>query len=170
MNKKEGCILLASITKSNNEYIAVYERSFNQPVEVVWGVLTKNDQLTKWMSHLEITDLRKDGQIIFNYNDGSNNFEKMKITDFEDQSVIEFEWGKDIVRFDVHPTETGSILLLKEFIKEITNHTPKDLAGWHMCLNVFKDVVNGTANQLPNNDEWEKWYKEYIHIVGAIEK
>lgn len=162
--------MLATLTKSNNEFIATFERTFDQPVEKVWAVLTENNQLAKWMSHLEIKDMRKGGLIIFNYNDGSGQTEEMKITDYEHQSVIEFEWGNDIVRFEVHPSEIGAFLILKEFIKELTDHTPKDLAGWHMCLNVFRDVVNGTVNQLPNNNEWEKLYKEYIKLVEQIEK
>ncbi len=162
--------MLATLTKSNNEFIATFERSFDQPVEKVWAVLTRNDQLAKWMSHLEIKEMGKDGLIIFNYNDGSGQSEKMKITDFEDLSVIEFEWGKDIVRFEVHPTGTGTLLILKEFIKELTDHTPKDLAGWHMCLNIFEHVVNNVESQLPDNNEWEKWYDEYKKIVANTDK
>lgn len=157
--------MLASLIKNDNVFIATFERTFDQPVEKVWSVLTENNQLAKWMSHLEIKDMRKGGLIIFNHNDGSGNFIEMEITDYVEQSVIEFEWGNDIVRFEVHPTETGSVLLLKEFIKDLTDHTPKDLAGWHMCLNIFNDVVNGVENQMPDNNEWEKWYEEYKNLV-----
>ena len=43
------------------------------------------------MDHLEITDLRKGGNINFHYNDGSGNLEKFTITDSDEGTILEFE-------------------------------------------------------------------------------
>ena len=61
----------AVIEKEGNGIIARFDRQLDHSVEKVWGALTENDQVGKWMSNLEMKDLRKDGTIKFNMNDGS---------------------------------------------------------------------------------------------------
>ncbi|SOC36034.1 SRPBCC domain-containing protein [Ureibacillus acetophenoni] len=85
---------IATLTKNGTKFTAEYVNEFHQPTEKVWDSITNNEHFKKWMAHLEIVDMRKDGKMLFHYNDGSDKFEEMKITDFEDQSVIEFEWGE----------------------------------------------------------------------------
>ncbi|SOC05266.1 uncharacterized protein YndB with AHSA1/START domain [Ureibacillus xyleni] len=159
--------MLAKIFKNDNGYSAEYERPFLKPKEKVWEHLVNNDNFKHWMDHLEITDLSKDGNINFNYNDGSGKFEKLKITDYEEGSILEFEWGKDIVRFEVLSSDNGSKLILTERISNITDHTPKDLAGWHVCLMRFSNVVNEHPDEVAVS-EWEKWYGEYKTLVETI--
>lgn len=67
--------------------------------------------------------------------DGS--FINIDIIECQQNSVLEFTWDKDRVRFEIHKEENGTLLLLKEYIHELTDHTPKDIAGWHICLDLF---------------------------------
>ena len=161
--------MLAKMYKSVNGYTAEYKRYFNVPFEKVWASLVNNENFKFWMGHLEITDLSKGGKMLFHYNDGSGKFENMTITDFVDGELLQLEWGTDTVRFETVPYEEGSLLISKEYIREITDHTPMDLAGWHVCLLRFNDVVTGESNELPA-DEWEKWYCEYKLLVKNFDK
>ena len=99
------------------------------------------------MGNLEIVDLRKNGKMKFNMNDGSGGFEILTIVDYVEKEIIEFNWGKDTVRFELSPTVEGSLLVLNESIREITTHTPKDLAGWHVCLEQLYDLLNGVIHE-----------------------
>ena len=54
--------MLAVIEKVEGGNIARFERLLKHSVEQVWAVLTENDKLEKWMSNLEIEELRKKGQ------------------------------------------------------------------------------------------------------------
>lgn len=159
--------MLAKIYKSGTSYTAEYERVYDEPSEKVWTSLISNEKFKFWMEHLEITDLRKGGNINFHYNDGSGNLEKIMITDYVEGKVLQFEWGEDTVRFEITPADTGSQLIMKQILTTITDHTPKDLAGWHVCLLGFSDIVTGETNLLPN-DEWEKWYVEYKLLVEHL--
>ncbi|WP_097148159.1 SRPBCC family protein [Ureibacillus acetophenoni] len=58
----------------------------------------------------------------------------------------------------------GSKLIMKEFINQLTDHTPKDLAGWQVCLMHLSNVINDSTIEIPDN-EWEKWYEEYKSLV-----
>ncbi|MEY9971112.1 hypothetical protein ABH966_001478 [Lysinibacillus sp. RC46] len=83
---------------------------------------------------------------------------------------MKFDWGKDTVRFELSPTDNGSILVLLETIGGLTDHTPKDLAGWHICLNLFSDLLNGTVHEKFPMEEWQKWFAEYKQLVDAVEE
>lgn len=160
--------MLATIEKVDKGYIAQFTRSLDYSIEKVWGVLTENDNLSKWMAHLEIVDLRINGLIKFNFNDGSDQYEEFKITDYENQAILEFQWGQDTVRFEIQSKESNCILILKEYITEITDHTPKDLAGWHMCLTSFQKVLDGEPIEDPTSEEFEGLFEQYKKLITTI--
>lgn len=159
--------MLAVIEKVDNGYIARFDRPLKHSSEKVWSALTHNDQLKVWMSNLQVEDLRINGNIRFNYNDGSGEFLNMKITDFNESSLLEFEWGEGRVRFEIIPMTDECLLVLKEYLPALNNHTPKDLAGWHVCLNILSALLDGIVMEFPK-DEWEQWYEKYTHILKQI--
>ncbi|MFJ8526491.1 SRPBCC family protein [Bacillus sp. NPDC094106] len=124
--------MLALIEKRDNEYVAQFNRLLHYSVEQVWAVLTENEKLTRWMPNLHVEDLRKGGMIKFDMMDGSGEFIDIDILECQINSVLEFTWGEDRVRFEIHKNPEGCLFVLKEFIHEINDHTPKDLSGWHI--------------------------------------
>ncbi|PLT35953.1 SRPBCC family protein [Bacillus sp. V5-8f] len=162
--------MLAVIEKAEDVgYIARYDRPLKHSVEKVWAALTQNDKLAKWMSNLQVEDLQKGGTIKFDMQDGSGTFMVMEILDFKENSVLEFEWGNDRVRFELYPTPDGCLLVLKEFINTLTDHTSKDLAGWHVCLDIFSALLEGHYMEFPKED-WEKWHDQYIASVKQLQE
>ncbi|PEA24521.1 activator of Hsp90 ATPase 1 family protein [Bacillus cereus] len=157
--------MLAVIDKRGNEYVVQFDRYFSYSIEEVWSVLTDNNKLKKWMSNLQIENLKTGGIIKFDMMDGS--FINIDILECQLNSVLEFTWDKDHVRFEIHKEENGSLLLLKEYIHELTDHTPKDIAGWHICLDLFSSVLEGEEKEF-SKSEWQQWferYKDKIHEV-----
>jgi uncharacterized protein YndB with AHSA1/START domain len=150
--------MIAIIEKQNNEYLVQFDRHFPFTIEEVWSVLTDNNKLKKWMSNLQIEDLRIGGIIKFDMMDGT--FINIDILECQMNSVLEFTWDKDRVRFEIHKKENGSLLLLKEFIHKLTDHTAKDIAGWHICLDLFSSVLEGEEKEF-SKDEWEYWFDKY---------
>ncbi|MED0973301.1 MULTISPECIES: SRPBCC family protein [Bacillus cereus group] len=150
--------MLAVINKQSNEYVVQFDRHFPYTIEEVWSVLTDNNKLKKWMSNLQIEDLCTGGIIKFDMMDGT--FINIDILECQINLVLEFTWGKDRVRFEIHKKENGCLLLLKEFIHELTDHTPKDIAGWHICLDLFSSVLEGEEKEF-SKDEWEYWFNKY---------
>ncbi|SCC29865.1 SRPBCC family protein [Bacillus wiedmannii] len=150
--------MLAVIDKQGNEYVVQFERYFSYSIEEVWSVLTENSKLKKWMSNLQIESLKTGGIIKFDMMDGS--FINIDILECQVNSVLEFTWDKDRVRFEIHKEESGTLLLLKEYIHVVTDHTPKDIAGWHICLNLFSSVLEGEEKEF-SKDEWQQWFETY---------
>ncbi len=154
--------MLATILEEGNGYKATFERHWNFSVEEVWSWLTENDKLKQWFSELDIEDLREDGLIKFDMGDGT--FEEMTIVELKPNSVFEFTWGDDVVRFELESTTDGCKLLLIEKLAQITPHTPKDLAGWHVCLDVVHELLAG--KELPfRKEKWETWYEKYTNVT-----
>ncbi|MDP7989355.1 SRPBCC family protein [Bacillus sp. MHSD_36] len=159
--------MIAEIEKVTDGYIVKFERQFPYKIEEVWSVLTENSKLKRWMSNLQIECLKTGGIIKFDMMDGS--FINIDILECQVNAVLEFTWDKDRVRFEIHKeeNENGSILLLKEFIHELTDHTPKDIAGWHICLDLFSSVLEGQEKEF-SKDEWQRWFEKYKDKVLEI--
>lgn len=157
--------MLAVVQKVENGYIARFERHFKHSAEKVWSMLTENEELSKWFSELRINDLREGGIIKFDMRDGS--FIEMEILELKMQSVLEYTWGKDKVRFELYPESNDCRLVLIEKIKTITNHTPKDLAGWHVCLDVIDALLDDRILE-SREAEWKKWYEKYVGAIGKV--
>ncbi|MFJ5767499.1 SRPBCC family protein [Lysinibacillus sp. NPDC093210] len=162
--------MLATIHKHQTGYIALIECPLAHSISAVWAVLTENGKLQKWMSNLEMIEPKKKGKMRFNMNDGTDTFIDIAITDYIEQEVLEFEWGKDSVRFELSPTSDGSILVLHEKIGQLTDHTPKDIAGWHICLELLSDLLNGTVHEEFPMKAWQKWLAEYTLLIHEAEK
>lgn len=161
--------MLAVIEKSNDGYHAKFERPLNHSVNKVWAALTQNEKLEKWFSNLQVEDLQEGGTIRFKMNDGTDASFEMKITGFQDLSLLEYEWGEGRVRFELSPNKEGCLLAVKEFIPVLNDHTPKDLAGWHVCLDVLSSLLNCHLIEFPKK-EWEKYYQQYVNAVHQTKK
>lgn len=120
-------------------------------------MLTENEKLATWFSELRMDDLREGGIIKFDMQNGT--FKELTITDFKLYSVLEFTWAEDLVRFELYPEQDGCLLVLNEKVKKITtDHTPKDLAGWHVCLDVIQALLDGRKME-SREEVWKQWYR-----------
>ncbi|WP_163856044.1 SRPBCC family protein [Paenibacillus elgii] len=157
--------MLASIQQVDGGYTARFERHLKHPVDQVWSVLTDNDRLAEWFPQLRIDELREGGLIKFDMQDGT--FKELKITDLAMHSVLGYTWGEDRVRFELYPEPEGCLLVLVEQLHKITGHTSKDLAGWHVCLDVIDALLSGRATGF-RKEEWETWHEQYVRILTPL--
>jgi uncharacterized protein YndB with AHSA1/START domain len=155
--------LLAVVQKVENGYIARFERHLKHSVEKVWSSLTENDKLAKWFPELRVDDLREGGTITFHMQDGTA--DELQITELKKYSVLEYTWWGDSVRFELYPEPEGCHLVLIRKINTLTDHTSKDLAGWHVCLDVINALLDGTTLESREN-EWKKWHENYVRAVA----
>ncbi len=156
--------MIAHIEKVENGYTATYERHLNHSVQEVWSYLTENEKLPKWFSELRVEELRKSGVIKFDMGDGT--FDDLSILDLKVNSVLEFSWWEDTVRFELTEESNGCFLRLIEKINTITDHTPKDLAGWHVCLDVIEALLDGRT--IERKEEWKVWYEKYVTEIKEV--
>lgn len=153
--------MIAKIKMTEKGLVAQSERRLNHSVEDVWAMLTDNDLLKKWFQELRVGELREGGFMKFDIADVLH--EKLEITELKTLSVLEFDWFGDEVRFELHVAEYGCLLIFKEKVNSITEQTKKDLAGWHVCLDVIQALLDGKP--ILREAEWEKWHQEYVQVL-----
>lgn len=163
--KKRGELLLATIKQVNDGYTAQFDRHFKHSVEMVWEMLTENDKLKLWFPELRIKELWEGGRIEFDMQNG--NFEEMMITSYSPKTILEFTWADDLVHFELYEESEGCHCILKEKMRTITEHTPRDLAGWHVSLEVISALLDGRRME-GRKQEWEKWYEQYKAAVHNL--
>ncbi|NMM53871.1 SRPBCC family protein [Paenibacillus aquistagni] len=153
---------LAKITALPQGFQARFERYYNQQPAELWDMLTNNEKLSLWFNELSVQELKIGGSIFFDMQDGTH--EKMEILDCIPGQVLEYAWGSDSVRFELAEVAGGSKLVLVEKLHEITAHTPKDLAGWHVCLDAIKCILE--HRQLESRmDIWKVKYEQYVQLL-----
>ncbi|WP_026905924.1 SRPBCC family protein [Paucisalibacillus globulus] len=158
--------MLAKIEKQSNGYIVTYNRQLEQPQKVVWEMLTNNDKLSLWFNELRIIEHNQGGGYL-NFDMGDGTYEKMDITDYQEYNVLEFTWGDDLVRFELIDQGNRCNLLLIEKVTKLTEHTPKDLAGWHVCLDVIAMILD--KKEVENRmDSWKYWFEKYNEALSLF--
>ncbi|HEY4391721.1 MAG TPA: SRPBCC family protein [Paenibacillus sp.] len=157
--------MLADIGVHEDGYMACFKRHFSHSIAEVWSCLTENEKLKQWFSELQVDELRKGGMIRFNMQDGT--YIELEITELKMHSVLGYTWGEDRVRFELYPESDGCRLLLIEKLSQITDHTPKDLAGWHVCLDVIQ-VLLGEKTIESREEEWKIRYREYSELISEL--
>lgn len=142
--------MTTTIQPSGDKVIVQMEREFPYEIDLVWAMLADNRQLKKWFPELSIETLEEGGKILFDMTGGE--YEEMTITSLSEPNVIEYTWDKDLVRFDLTPTASASThMIFKETIETVTNHTPRDITGWHICLDAIEAILANEA--LPDTQE-----------------
>lgn len=155
----------AEITQQAKGYKAVYERELAHGSDKVWGMLADNSRLKLWFDELRIAVPGEGGKLVFDMGDGNN--EDLAITDYEEGRVLAFEWWDDSVRFEVEKGNGAtSVLRLIETIERITDQTAKDLAGWHVCLDVIEAILND--EKIDRDSEWQHWHEEYKRLLDSM--
>ena len=159
--------MAASIQKMDDQVIVEFERDFPVEIDLVWRMLAENQYLQKWIADLEIETLEEGGKILFDMKDGT--FEEMTITSLSVPNVLEYTWGSDLVRFDLSPSKTGTHLIFKEIISKVTHHTPKDITGWHICLDVIDAILSN--EELPDpqykyNELYPMYEEKFDELTG----
>ncbi|RLQ86614.1 SRPBCC domain-containing protein [Planomicrobium sp. Y74] len=155
----------AEITQLEKGYKALFERQLAQETDKVWNMLADNSLLKQWFAELQIAEPGKGGKLVFDMGDGS--IEELAITDYEEGRVLAFEWWDDHVRFEVEEGNgRENVLRLIETIERITDQTAKDLAGWHVCLDVIEAILNG--REINREEEWQHLHDEYKRLLDSM--
>lgn len=158
--------MLAKINKSGGTPVAVFTRQLYYSVDEVWSYLTENSKLQQWFPELEIQELKKDGNILFDMQDG--NYERMEILEIDPKRTFAFTWDENSVRFELAANSFGCKLVFKEYLHAVSDHTPKDLAGWHVCLEVIQALLDGTTIR-NRRSLWNRWHLAYQKEIKQAE-
>ena len=85
---------------------------------------------------------------------------------YEPQSLMEFRWGPDVVRFELRAKgKGGSILTLMDTLEE-RGKGARDGAGWHVCLDSMEAHLRGEPAARDAMGAWKDVHSRYVESFG----
>jgi uncharacterized protein YndB with AHSA1/START domain len=124
-------------------WTAVFVRDLRHPVERVWAALTDPVQLAAWAPFTADRDLGAVGAATLTMIDGPTEVSlTAQVLRVQPPSMIEYDWGGDLLRWELEPTGNGTRLTLRHTVAR-RGDVPKLAAGWHLCLAVADRLMDG---------------------------
>jgi uncharacterized protein YndB with AHSA1/START domain len=145
-----------------------FTRELAQPAEKVWRAVTEPEHLDAWFPQRVVGEWRVGAPLTFESRGGEHPAFRGEVLAFEPPSLLEFQWGPDVIRFEIVPnTEpaTGCTFRLSDVFGEL-GKAARDGAGWHTCLDFLEHHLNGAAAPWTSGERWMQVHPGYVERLG----
>lgn len=148
-----------TLHESNGRYALRFERFFPQNPEDVFRVITTPSYFTQWYPFATgEMDVRLGGKIDFD--DGEGTAYNATITELEKPYLFGFCEEGDLVNISLQEEDKGSRMNFTHTFDD-DSWVVNTAAGWHRCLDVLHQIVNGQSVEWKDNaSELKKYYQE----------
>jgi uncharacterized protein YndB with AHSA1/START domain len=138
-----GPLADVAVEPAGDRWTAVFVRELRHPVNRVWAALTEPGQLAAWAPFTADRDLATVGPATLTMVDGPTEVPMAsRVLRAQPPTLLEYEWGGDLLRWELAPTASGTRLTLRHTIAW-RDDAPKMAAGWHLCLAVADRLMDG---------------------------
>ena len=160
----------ASFEKVGERYVLVVERRLAFPPAKVWRVLTERNLMQQWFpgdvegewrvgAPLQFTFLHGEGEGL------SEDEMRGEVLAVEPERLLEFRWGKGVIRCEITPDGDGSKLVLSETLDD-PSMAARSSAGWELCLETMSLVLDGATVA---EFAWELWKPKFERYVEKFQ-
>ncbi|GAA1570422.1 hypothetical protein GCM10009789_24940 [Kribbella sancticallisti] len=158
------------LTSKDGRTVLRMERALAHPPEKVWRALTEPTELAGWFPAAVELDLRLDGRIEFTFEEGEDDFVEDPdntgvIRAYDPPRLLEYNWGAEIQRWELTPTDAGCLLTLTATYDDRPG-SASFTAGWTMCFDALDRVLGG--GQVPARD-YAELHEHFVHVYGLEE-
>ncbi|QIG48301.1 SRPBCC family protein [Nordella sp. HKS 07] len=142
-NYSPGPLAEVSRELGDGEATLVFIRRLRHPPAKVWRALIEPGEQLEWMPFVASRALDRVGPFSLRMTDQENGPESVaEVTVVESQRCLAFQWGADLLTWELEPDGDGTRLTLRHRTK-----TPDMIssfaAGWHICLDVLALYLDG---------------------------
>jgi uncharacterized protein YndB with AHSA1/START domain len=146
---------LGSVSRSDGTWVLHFERPLGHSPDKVWRALTESDQLQHWFP-ADLVGERRAGAVLqlpF-WPDHVERYEidvptvNGRIITWEPPRVFEWTWDVDRLRFELEPTESGTLLRFTTWLGESEAPAWGAAAGYHVCFDQLQELLDGGVGQL----------------------
>ncbi|MGM0846455.1 MAG: SRPBCC family protein [Bacillota bacterium] len=143
----------------DDRYSLKFERFFPRKAEEVFRVLTTPNYFSQWYPFATgEMNLRLGGEICFD--DGEGTTYKATITELEEPYLFGFREEGDLVNITLQEKDKGSRMVFTHTFDD-NSWAVNTSAGWHRCLDVLQQIVNGHPVEWKDNaSELREYYQE----------
>lgn len=142
-----------------------FERVYSHPIDKVWRAVTEPEQLAAWFPTTIEGDRSTGAPLRFSFPENEPPAFDGRMLAFEPPSLMEIQWGTDIVRFDLAAVPTGAMLVLTVTLDE-RGKAARDGAGWHVCLDALALALDGAYDARLAMGRWAEVHPEYVERFG----
>ena len=156
--------MLGELERVSEGWQLRFTRELRHSPERVWRALTEPQDLREWFPDTIVVpqEWRVGAKLEFKH-EGVYAFDG-EVLVFQPPRVLELRWGTDLIRFEIQPRGSGSVLTLIDTIDEL-GKAARDSAGWHVCLDRLEHALDGTP--APSMETaWPDLNKEYAKKFG----
>jgi len=152
-----------TLHESNGRYALRFERFFPHNPEVVFSIITNPSYFSQWFPFATgEMDLRLGGKIAFD--DGEGTTYEGTITELEKPYLFAFREVDDLINISLREEDKGCRMIFTHTFND-NSWAVKTAAGWHRCLDVLFQIVNGNpAKWHDNSAELRKIYSEAFNM------
>ncbi|EAF0391487.1 SRPBCC family protein [Listeria monocytogenes] len=145
--------------------VVSFEVEISASIQEVFALLTTNAGLAKWFNELEVGELGADGYLLFIMTPEEKI--TMPIRAFEPNRKLAFQWDQDEVAFELNEIAAEKTkLTFTEQLTTITEHSPRDISGWHICLKKLQASAEGKIYNF-DKAEFETLFAKYQKVLNS---
>ncbi|EFV75319.1 SRPBCC family protein [Cytobacillus pseudoceanisediminis] len=154
---------IGALHESNGSYALRFERFFSHNPEDVFLVITNPNSFSQWYPFAKgEMDLRLGGKIAFD--DGEGTTYEGIITELEKPYLLGFREVDDLINISLQEEGKGCRMIFTHTFKD-DSWAVNTAAGWHRCLDVLVQIVNGEPIKWDDNSaKLRKIYSEAFNM------
>ena len=154
-----------TLHESNGRYALRFERFFSHKSEDVFRVITNPSYFSQWYPFATgKMDLRIGGEIDFD--DGEGTTYIGTITELEPPTLFSFREVDDGISISLREEDRGCLMIFTHTFSD-DSWAVNTAAGWHRCLDVLAQIVNGIPIEWhENSTELRKIYSDAFNMKG----
>ncbi|GAA0337552.1 hypothetical protein GCM10008967_29770 [Bacillus carboniphilus] len=153
-----------TLHESNGRYVLRFERLFSHNPKEVFRIITDPGYFTQWYPFATgEMDLRLGGRIAFD--DGEGTTYTATITDLEQPYLFGFREMDDLINISLQEEDKGCRMFFTHTFDD-DSWAVNTAAGWHRCLDVLAQIVNGEPIKWEDNaTQLREIYREALNIM-----
>jgi uncharacterized protein YndB with AHSA1/START domain len=165
----------ADVRKDGAQWTLILVRELRHPPALVWQALTDPAQLHEWAPFDADRNLGAIGPVTLSTIGArsarsDHERENSKVTRAEAPRLLEYSWGRNEVRWELEPLDSGTRLTLWHNIDR--RFVSWGAAGWHICFDVLDRFLAGQPiGRIVAGDamkfEWQRLNIEYAGQFGV---
>jgi uncharacterized protein YndB with AHSA1/START domain len=136
-----------TLEAAGGQWQLVIDRVVAHPPSRVWTALTDPQDLAQWGPFDAGRPLTSTGPVqLTTRHAGEAQPSDEEVRAVEPGRLLEYSWGSNILRWEVHPHEDGSRLVLCHRFAD-RSEAPSYAAGWQLCLRSLNELLADGATQ-----------------------
>jgi len=153
---------LGTLTREADRFVPTFTRRLAHPPEVVWRAITEAEHLAAWFPPEIVGERRAGARLRFD----SSTHESFdgELLVFDPPSVMELIWGADLLRIELEPDGSGTLLTLTDTFDDV-GKAARDAAGWHECLDRRAGELDDAVPPA-SGARWSRVHPRYVQRLG----